>query len=216
MHQAPARSTTLLRPEWMLACAAGLLGALYAAVSAYWGVGGTALLDTIGGTLEREGRGRAAGVLAVVWITVILKLAASGIGLLAVAQPQWLSPVGAGSCAALPGWPAVPWCSTAAFSRLSACWCKRTSSTRPLTRTTRRCDGTPSYGIPGSWSGDCCWRQRSRARADRAIAQASLGARTRRRPACRAHPCESPLYRDRKKHSVLAASVACNRAGLIS
>lgn len=68
-----------------------MLGALYAAVSAYWGAGGTALLDTIGGTLEREGRAQAAGILAVVWTTVVLKLAASAIGLLAVAQPQWLS-----------------------------------------------------------------------------------------------------------------------------
>ena len=92
MHQAPARSTTLLRREWIAACAAGLLGALYAAVSAYWGAGGTALLDTVGGTLEHEARGRAAGALAVVRITVVLKVAASGIGLLAVAQPRWLSP----------------------------------------------------------------------------------------------------------------------------
>ncbi|HEY2595515.1 MAG TPA: hypothetical protein VGK33_16610 [Chloroflexota bacterium] len=53
-----------------------MLAALYAAVSAYWGAGGTALLDTIGGTLEREGRARSAGLLAVVWLTVLLKLAA--------------------------------------------------------------------------------------------------------------------------------------------
>jgi hypothetical protein len=75
----------------MLAWVAGLLGVLYAAVSAYWGVGGTALLDTIGGTLEREGRARSSGLVAIVWITVVLKLAASGVGLLAVAQPRWLS-----------------------------------------------------------------------------------------------------------------------------
>lgn len=68
-----------------------MLGAAYAAVSAYWGAGGTALLDTIGGTLEREGRARSTGLLAVVWTTVALKLAASGVGLLAVARPQWLS-----------------------------------------------------------------------------------------------------------------------------
>lgn len=61
-------------------------------MSAYWGAGGTALLDTIGGTLEHEGRARAAGVLVVVWATVVVKVAASGIGLLAVAQPRWLTP----------------------------------------------------------------------------------------------------------------------------
>lgn len=76
---------------WILACVAAALGALYAAVSAYWGAGGTSLLDTIGGTLEREGRARSAGLLAVVWITVLLKLAAGGIGLIAISQPQWLS-----------------------------------------------------------------------------------------------------------------------------
>jgi hypothetical protein len=80
------------RFAWILACAAGLVGALYAAVSAYWGSGGTALLDTVGGTLERVGRAGGAGVLAILWTTVALKLAASAIGLLAVAQPQWLSP----------------------------------------------------------------------------------------------------------------------------
>jgi Protein of unknown function (DUF3995) len=91
MHEVPARPTALRRRAWRFACGAGLLGGLYAAVSAYWGAGGTALLDTIGGTLEREGRARAAGVLAVVWTTVVLKLAVSGIGLLAVARPQWLA-----------------------------------------------------------------------------------------------------------------------------
>jgi hypothetical protein len=68
-----------------------VLAALYAGVSAYWGAGGTALLDTIGGTLEREGRAHSAGLLAVVWLTVLLKLAGGGIGLVAVSQPRWLS-----------------------------------------------------------------------------------------------------------------------------
>jgi hypothetical protein len=76
---------------WIPACAAAAAGALYAAVSAYWGAGGTALLDTIGGTLEREGRAHSVGLLVVVWITVLLKLAAAGIGLIAVSEPRWLS-----------------------------------------------------------------------------------------------------------------------------
>jgi hypothetical protein len=91
MHEAPRRSPTPQARALTLACTAGMLGTLYAAVSAYWGAGGTALLDTIGGALEREGRAGTAGILAVIWITVVLKLAASAIGLLAVAQPQWLS-----------------------------------------------------------------------------------------------------------------------------
>ncbi len=92
VQNVPAPSTAFTRHARILSYAAGLLGGLYAAVSAYWGAGGAALLDTIGGALEREGRARAVGVLAVVWITVVLKLAAGGIGLLAVLQPPWLSP----------------------------------------------------------------------------------------------------------------------------
>jgi uncharacterized protein DUF3995 len=92
VQNVPAPPTAFARHARIFSYAAGLLGGLYAAVSAYWGAGGTALLDTIGGTLEREGRARAVGVLAVVWITVVLKLAASGLGLLAVQRPPWLSP----------------------------------------------------------------------------------------------------------------------------
>lgn len=57
-----------------LACA---VGALYAAVSVYWGVGGTWLLDTVGGSLARLGRDRSAGVLAALWGAVVLKLIAA-------------------------------------------------------------------------------------------------------------------------------------------
>lgn len=92
MDETPAPSTALPQPARIAASAAAGLGVLYAAVSAYWGVGGTALLGTVGGTLEREARAHTAGLLAVVWTTVALKLAASGIGLLAIAQPQWLIP----------------------------------------------------------------------------------------------------------------------------
>lgn len=53
------------------------VGAGYAAVSAYWGLGGTALLDTIGGALEHEARSRSAGSLILVWAVALLKLAAA-------------------------------------------------------------------------------------------------------------------------------------------
>jgi Protein of unknown function (DUF3995) len=69
------------------ALAAFLLGVLYAAVSAYWGLGGTGLLDTVGGALERAGRAGSAGLIAVVWVTVVLKLLAAVVGLLAVLEP---------------------------------------------------------------------------------------------------------------------------------
>lgn len=64
--------------------AAFLVGVMYAAVSAYWGLGGTGLLDTIGGTLEREGRAGNTGLLALLWVTVVLKLVAAILGLVAV------------------------------------------------------------------------------------------------------------------------------------
>jgi hypothetical protein len=73
-------------------CAAAALGTLYAAFSAYWGLGGTRLLDTIGGALEREGSAGSSGLLAVVCVTVALKLATSAVALAVVAQPQWLNP----------------------------------------------------------------------------------------------------------------------------
>lgn len=67
MNEDPDRPAASRRLARDFACAAGLLGALYAAVSAYWAAGGTALLDTIGGALERAGRDRAAGLLVLVW-----------------------------------------------------------------------------------------------------------------------------------------------------
>ena len=56
--------------------AAGL-GTASAAVSAYWVLGGTALLDTIGGEIERWGRQRSAGVIVALWAIVVCKLIAA-------------------------------------------------------------------------------------------------------------------------------------------
>ncbi len=75
-----------------IALAALLVGVMYAGMSAYWGLGGTGLLDTIGGTLEREGRAGNAGLLVVLWVTVVLKLAAAILGLVAVLRPRWVRP----------------------------------------------------------------------------------------------------------------------------
>jgi hypothetical protein len=57
---------------------------LYAAVSAYWGAGGTWLLDTVGGSLERLGRIHDATVIIAVWSAAALKLTAALLPLLAV------------------------------------------------------------------------------------------------------------------------------------
>jgi Protein of unknown function (DUF3995) len=53
--------------------AAGL-GTASAAMSAYWAFGGTALLDTVGGEIERWGRERSAAVVVTLWMIVVAKL----------------------------------------------------------------------------------------------------------------------------------------------
>ena len=60
---------------------------LYAAVSAYWAVGGTGLLDTVGGSIARLARARNASVIIAVWGTAVLKLVAAGLPLAAVLGP---------------------------------------------------------------------------------------------------------------------------------
>jgi Protein of unknown function (DUF3995) len=53
---------------------AAILGAASAAVSAYWALGGTALLNTVGGDIERWGRDRSPGVVVALWLIVAVKL----------------------------------------------------------------------------------------------------------------------------------------------
>lgn len=57
---------------------------MHAAISVYWGLGGTWLLDTIGGALEARGRARDSLLRAVIWLAVALKLVTAIAGLLAV------------------------------------------------------------------------------------------------------------------------------------
>ena len=59
-------------------------GLLYAAISCYWGAGGTALLGTVGGSLARAGHRHETGVLAAVWLAAALKTAAAYVPLRAV------------------------------------------------------------------------------------------------------------------------------------
>lgn len=60
-----------------------VVGILYAAVSIYWGVGGTWLLNTVSSSLEHQGR---AGdiALSAVWIAAALKVIAAVLPLLAL------------------------------------------------------------------------------------------------------------------------------------
>jgi hypothetical protein len=76
------------------AAVACVLGLGHAAVSAYWALGGTALLDTIGGRLERWGREREPALVAGLWLVVVVKM------MVALAAPV-LAGIGSGR---LPAW----------------------------------------------------------------------------------------------------------------
>lgn len=67
-----------------LALAAAIVGLCYAAIGIYWGVGGTALLDTVGGFLERGGRAGDIGVVLLLWAAVVLKLVAAVLPLVVI------------------------------------------------------------------------------------------------------------------------------------
>src|SRR5579859_4127852 len=60
---------------------------LSAALSAYWAAGGTGLLDTVGGSIERWGRDGGAGVTLALTATVAIKLLAAWLPIRAVRGP---------------------------------------------------------------------------------------------------------------------------------
>ena len=66
------------------AWAAFAVGLLYAAVSVYWGLGGSWLLDTVGAGLTQPGRSASALVVLAVWCAVGLKVIAAVLPLPAV------------------------------------------------------------------------------------------------------------------------------------
>ncbi len=55
-----------------------VLGGSNAAITAYWLVGGTALLSTVGGEIERWGRERSGWVLTVLAVVLVIKAALAG------------------------------------------------------------------------------------------------------------------------------------------
>jgi Protein of unknown function (DUF3995) len=59
-----------------------VVGMAYAAVSVYWGLGGSWLVDTVGGTLETAGRSGTAVTVAAVWAAAVLKAVAAMIPVL--------------------------------------------------------------------------------------------------------------------------------------
>jgi Protein of unknown function (DUF3995) len=69
------------------AVAAAVLAFASAAVTAFWLLGGTLGLDTVGGEIERQARERSAAALAVLAVTLVAKLAAGALAL-ALADPR--------------------------------------------------------------------------------------------------------------------------------
>ncbi len=59
-------------------------GLAYALVSLAWGLGSTWSLDTVGGTLEAEGRAGNPALKLIVWMSAVLKLTAAGLGVAVV------------------------------------------------------------------------------------------------------------------------------------
>lgn len=126
--------------------AAILLGLSNAAVSAYWLLGGTALLDTVGGDIERWGRERGPLVLIALAGVVLVKTAVGIVPLVDVGEPwkqrvQW-----AGLLAA---WVLVVY---GGLLTVVASWCNPMSSKQQRMPTPKRWLGIRTSGIPGS----CC------------------------------------------------------------
>jgi hypothetical protein len=70
-----------------------VLGTGHAAVSAYWLAGGTALLDTIGGSIEQWARDRSGTTVAALAAVVAVKFGAAALGPLALtATLRWSRP----------------------------------------------------------------------------------------------------------------------------
>lgn len=61
-----------------------LLGLAYAAVSAYWALGGTALLATVGGVFEQAGLHGGGLARAGLWLVVLVKVVAAALPILAL------------------------------------------------------------------------------------------------------------------------------------
>jgi hypothetical protein len=67
---------------------AAFLAFLSAAITAYWLLGGTALLDTVGGSIERLASSRSAGALLLALAVVVAKVAAGVLALALARRPS--------------------------------------------------------------------------------------------------------------------------------
>ncbi|MPY94391.1 MAG: DUF3995 domain-containing protein [Acidimicrobiia bacterium] len=84
--------------------AAALLGLGHAATSAYWAQGGTALLDTIGGDIERWGRQRDPSVVGALWAIAVVKAVVALAAPAIAGRPTWLPRWTAGRAPRILSW----------------------------------------------------------------------------------------------------------------
>ncbi len=87
-------------PAWI----ALLVGLGYAGISMYWGLGGTWLLDTVGGPLAAGGSAGSAGIMAAVWVAAGLKVMAAVLPVLAAGPGLACLPLGSVVPAVGPYW----------------------------------------------------------------------------------------------------------------
>lgn len=92
LRRAPGRAGAAPPGAWP-ARAALVVGLAYAGISVYWGLGGTWLLDTVGGSLAAAGRAGSAGVMAAVWGAAGLKVIAAVLPVLAAGRAAASGPV---------------------------------------------------------------------------------------------------------------------------
>ncbi len=91
MNQSATARAQRFSSAWA-AYVASAWGLAFAAISFYWGIGGTHGLDTLGGSLERLARAHDRTIFIAVWVTGFLKLFGSLLALaLAGAWPERLS-----------------------------------------------------------------------------------------------------------------------------
>lgn len=103
-HPASPRKSAGSRVASATAIVATGLGLGSAALSAYWAIGGTALLDTIGGEIERWGRERGTSVVVALWLIVAVKAAVALAAPVLAAQPAWLPRWTAGRAPRILSW----------------------------------------------------------------------------------------------------------------
>ena len=99
-----------LRPRTAAVVAASVaagLGFAHAAVSAYWAMGGTALLGTIGGAIERWGRERGPSVVVALCGIVVVKSVLAVAAPIVAVRPGWLPQWTAGRVPRILSWVAA-------------------------------------------------------------------------------------------------------------